>query len=165
VKDALRGRVWRFGDDVDTDQIIPAEYLVTGDPKELSRHLFKKTSPGFASDVRPGDMIVGGKNFGCGSSREHAVRALMGAGISCVISKSFARIFYRNSINLCLPAIECDIGTKSGDIVEVDLVGGQIQNLSSGRRFSFQPFPPFVLSMIKKGGLMKYVEEPISCTK
>ena len=157
----MRGKAWKFPDDVDTDQIIPAEYLVTGDPKELSKHVFEKVRPDFTRGVKVGDIIVAGKNFGCGSSREHAVRALMGAGVSCVIAKSFARIFYRNSINLCLPPIECDIDVKEGDLVEVDLAKGVIR-LSSGD-CSF-PFSPFALSMMEKGGLMRYVKE-VLCTK
>ena len=160
----IKGRVWKFGNNGDTDQIIPAEFLVTGEPKELSKHAFEKVRSEFARNVRQGDIIVGGKNFGCGSSREHAVRALIGADISCVIARNFARIFYRNSINLCLPVIECNIDAQDGDMLEVDIVKGKIQNLTDGRYYSFQSFSPFVLSMMKKGGLMKYVEE-ILCTK
>ncbi len=165
MKEVMRGKAWKFPDNVDTDQIIPAVYLVTGDPGELSKHVFEKFRPEFARKIEVGDIIVGGKNFGYGSSREHAVRALMGAGVSCVIAKSFARIFYRNSINLCFPPIECDMDVKEGDLLEVELAKGVIRNLANGRNYPFTPFSPFALSMMKKGGLMRYVEEVLSCTK
>ncbi|HIH98587.1 MAG TPA: 3-isopropylmalate dehydratase small subunit [Thermoplasmata archaeon] len=163
MKNKMKGRAWRFKDNVDTDQVIPAEYLITGDPKELSKHVFEKVRPDFAGSVKVGDMIVGGKNFGCGSSREHAVRALMGAGISCVIAESFARIFYRNSINLCLPPVECTMEVKNGDLLDVDLVEGRIQNLTDGRLYSFRQFPSFAILIMQRGGLMRYVED--SCTE
>ncbi len=117
MKDHLKGRAWVVGDNVDTDQIIPAEYLVTMDDKELAPHAFENAIPEFAKQVRAGDIVVAGRNFGCGSSREHAPRALMGAGVSCVIAVSFARIFFRNSINLGLPVIEATIHAKKGDVI------------------------------------------------
>jgi 3-isopropylmalate/(R)-2-methylmalate dehydratase small subunit len=154
----ITGRAWKFSDNVDTDQIIPAEYLVTGDPKELAKHAFEKMRPEFASSVRKGDVIVADDNFGCGSSREHAPRALMGAGVSCVVAKSFARIFYRNSINIGLPLVECSIGAKEGDKIEVDFESGVVKNLSAGTESKFPSYPPFVLKLINSGGLVSYVK-------
>jgi len=137
----ITGRAWKFSDNVDTDQIIPAEYLVTGDIKELARHAFEKARPEFASSAKKGDLIVAGDNFGCGSSREHAPRALIGAGISCVIAKSFARIFYRNSINIGLPLVECDIGADDGDLIEVDFEKGVVRNHTTKKRQSLRRIP------------------------
>ena len=118
MNEKIKGRVWRFGSNVDTDQIIPAEYLVMADPVERGKHAFERVRPEFARSVKPGDIIVADNNFGCGSSREHAPRALIGCGVSCVIAKSFARIFFRNSINIGLTLVECDVEAKEGDIVE-----------------------------------------------
>ncbi len=154
----ITGRAWKFSDNVDTDQVIPAEYLVTGDPRELALHAFEKVRPEFAGSVKKGDVIVAGENFGCGSSREHAPRALIGAGISCVVAKSFARIFYRNSINIGLPLIECDIEAKDGDQIEVDFEKGIVRNLSAGAESRFPSYPPFVLKLINSGGLVSYVK-------
>jgi 3-isopropylmalate/(R)-2-methylmalate dehydratase small subunit len=154
----IRGRVWRFPSNVDTDQIIPAEYLVTGDQKELAKHAFEKVRPEFAKGVRKGDIIVGDENFGCGSSREHAPRALIGAGISCVVARSFARIFYRNSINIGLPLIECGLDAKDFDEVEIDFETGVARNLKNGKECSFPSYPPFVLKLINSGGLVNYVK-------
>ncbi|MFQ5815648.1 MAG: 3-isopropylmalate dehydratase, partial [Candidatus Hydrothermarchaeaceae archaeon] len=128
----FRGRAWKFGADVDTDQIIPAEYLVTGDPGELAKHVFEKVRPEFAMEVKEGDLIVAEENFGCGSSREHAPRALMGAGIKCVIARSFARIFFRNSINIGLPVVECAVEVQDGDEVEIDFNKGVVKNKNNG---------------------------------
>ncbi|MCW7075767.1 MAG: LeuD/DmdB family oxidoreductase small subunit [Candidatus Syntropharchaeales archaeon] len=153
----MKGRVWKFGDNVDTDQIIPAEYLVTGDPKELARYAFCKVRGEFAKEVREGDIIVGGSNFGSGSSREHAPRALIGAGISCVIAASFARIYFRNSINIGLPPIECKIRAEDGDILEVDLGKGLIRNTTSGESFNFKPLPGFLQEMVDAGGLIEWL--------
>ena len=155
----MRGRVWKFGDNVDTDQIIPAEYLVTADPKELAKHAFEKVKPEFAKEVKEGDIIVAGENFGCGSSREHAPRALIGAGISCVIAKSFARIFFRNSINIGLPLIECEVKAEEGDILEVDFEKGLIKNLNTGKEFKFKALPEFLLNLLNSGGLVAYTKD------
>ena len=152
----IRGRVWRFGDNVDTDQIIPAEYLVTGDARELAKHTFEKVRPEFAKKVQRGDVIVAGKNFGCGSSREHAARALIGSGIACVVAGSFARIFFRNSINIGLPLVECKLEAEEGDEVEIDFAAGSIKNLSSGRNYSFKALPAFLLNLLESGGLVEY---------
>ena len=160
--DRVEGRVWCFGDNVDTDQIIPAEYLVTGDMKVLAEHVFERVRPGFSSEVGVGDVIVAGENFGCGSSREHAPRALIGAGVSCVIAKSFARIFYRNSINIGLPVVECDVRSEQGDRVDVDFKNGRVRNLTSGEVCEFPSMPPFVLRLVESGGLVSYVKKQLS---
>ncbi len=149
--------MWKFGDNVDTDQIIPAEYLLTGNPVELARHAFSKVRPEFAENVRRGDIIVAGLNFGSGSSREHAPRALLGAGISCVIAESFSRIFFRNAINIGLPLVECRISAKEGDILEVDLEKGLIRNVTGGESFSFKPLPGFLREMLDAGGLIGWL--------
>ncbi|HID28201.1 MAG TPA: 3-isopropylmalate dehydratase small subunit [Methanosarcinales archaeon] len=159
----ITGKVWKFGDNVDTDQIIPAEYLVTGDPKELAKHAFEKVRPEFAKEVNIGDIIVAGDNFGSGSSREHAPRALIGAGISCVIAKSFARIFYRNSINIGLPLIECDVDANDGDTLSVDFENGKIKNIANGLEYSFNSLPPFLLNLLEKG-LIEYTKEKLQST-
>jgi len=155
----ISGRVWKFGDDVDTDQIIPAEYLVTGDPKELAKNVFEVVRPEFKEKVREGDIIVADKNFGCGSSREHAPRAIMGSGISCVIAKSFARIFFRNSINIGLKLVEADISVEDGDEVEVDFEKGIVKNTRTGKEYSFKPLPEFLLRMSESGGLVEYTKK------
>ncbi len=152
----IEGKAWKFGDNVDTDQIIPAKYLITGDLKELAAHAFENVRPEFVDEVKKGDMIVAENNFGCGSSREHAPRALIGAGISCVIAKSFARIFYRNSINIGLPLIETDIPCEEGDIFEVDFDEGIVKNKTKGATASFPPMPEFLREMSKAGGLVEY---------
>ena len=157
----IKGRVWRFGANVDTDQIIPAEYLVTADPKELAKHAFEKVKPEFAAQVRQGDIIVADENFGCGSSREHAPRALIGAGISVVIAKSFARIFFRNSINIGLPLIEASVDAQEGDELEVDFTKGTIKNLSSGAEYTFKPLPEFLLNLLESGGLVEYTKREL----
>ncbi len=158
IRNKIYGRVWRFGDNIDTDQIIPAEYLVTADMKELGKHAFEKVRDEFASNVKKGDIIVAGRNFGCGSSREHAPMALIGAGISCIIAKSFARIFFRNSINIGLPVVECSVEANDGDKLEVDFKNGKIINLNSGREYNFYPMPTFIMNLIKAGGLVHYVK-------
>jgi 3-isopropylmalate/(R)-2-methylmalate dehydratase small subunit len=157
----IKGRAWVFGKNVDTDQIIPAEYLVTGDLRELGAHAFEKVRPEFAGQVRAGDVIVASDNFGSGSSREHAPRALIGCGIRCVIAKSFARIFYRNSINIGLPLIECDVEAGDGDEVEVDYTTGKVRNLSTGREYSFKPLPAFLLNLMESGGLVEYTRKKL----
>ncbi len=162
MKEIIEGRVIKFGDNVDTDQIIPAEFLTTGDPKELAKNAFIKVRPEFHDIVQEGDVIVAGRNFGCGSSREHAPRALMGAGISCVVAKSFARIFFRNSINLGLTLIECDVDANEGDELLIDLKGGTIKNRRTEEIFEFKPLPPFLLKIVEKGGLIEYVKEVLN---
>ena len=154
----IKGKVWRFGDNIDTDQIIPAEYLVMSDPKELGRYAFEKARPEFAEKVREGDVIVAGSNFGCGSSREHAPRALIGCGISCAIAKSFARIFYRNSINIGLPLVECDVDADENDVLEINFEKGRIKNLTKNREFEFKGMPEFLLNLIDSGGLVEYTK-------
>ncbi len=152
------GTVWKFGDNVDTDQIIPAIYLITGDPKELARHAFENVRPEFPKEVKQGDMIVASSNFGCGSSREHAPRALIGAGISCVIAKSFARIFFRNSINIGLPLIEADVECQDGDMLSVDFAGGTVTNKRTGKIVSFPKMPEFLIKLMDAGGLVEYTK-------
>jgi 3-isopropylmalate dehydratase small subunit len=157
----LKGKAWRFGDDVNTDEIIPARYLNTTDPKELAAHCMEDSDrPDFARKVQPGDIIVAGKNFGCGSSREHAPISIKAAGVSCVIARSFARIFYRNAINIGLPILESPQAAESirdGDEIEVDLAAGEIRNLSRGENYRAAPFPEFMQEIIRAGGLMNYV--------
>ncbi len=152
----IRGRVWRFGDNVDTDQIIPAEYLVTADEKELARHVFEKVRPGFADMVREGDIIVAGRNFGCGSSREHAPLALKGAGIAAVVAVSFARIFFRNSINVGLPLVEARVDAGEGEEIEIDFEAGVIHTPSGST--SFKPMPEFLRMLLESGGLVEYTK-------
>ena len=166
----LKGKAWKFGADIDTDQIIPARYLNTSDPKELAKHCMEDADPEFVKKMKPGDIIVADKNFGCGSSREHAPIAIKTAGISCVISKSFARIFYRNSFNMGLPIVECPEAVdaiKEGDEVEVDLDSGeikiiksQISNLKS-QIFHAQPIPPFMQELLNTGGVMAWGKKRI----
>ena len=165
MKDLLKGRAWTFGDNVDTDQIIPAEYLVTMDDNELALHAFENAAPEFARSVRAGDIIVAGRNFGCGSSREHAPRALMGAGVSCVVAKSFARIFYRNAINIGLPVIEANLRAERGDTITVNRKEGFARNDSRRADVKFRGYPPFVMMLIQKGGLMPYTKEMLECRK
>ncbi|GGM73305.1 3-isopropylmalate dehydratase small subunit [Thermogymnomonas acidicola] len=152
----MEGRVWKLGDNIDTDQIIPARYLVTSDRKKLAEHILEYTVPEMRGAVRPGDIIVAGRNFGSGSSREHAVLAIQGAGISCVVAKSFARIFYRNSINLGLPVIEADVDVEQGDTIRVDTDQGTIDTPRG--RYTFSPYPEFIAGIIRAGGLINYVK-------
>lgn len=162
---AIKGRVWKFKDDIDTDAIIPARYLVTTDPKELAKHVMEDADPSFPSKVKEGDIIVAGKNFGCGSSREHAPLAIKGAGILAVIAESFARIFYRNAINLGLLIIESPEAareTSEGDEVEIDIDRGIIKNLTTGKEYSFRPLPDSLQAIMKAGGLMEYARERLN---
>ncbi len=154
-------RIWKFGDNVDTDQMIPAEYLTTGDAKKLAAHAFVKVRPEFAKEVQEGDVIVAAENFGCGSSREHAPRALLGAGIRCVIAKSFARIFFRNSINIGLPLIEADVFDRidETDQIELQFDDGRIKNLTKGDEYQFNPLPEFMQKLLESGGLINYIEK------
>lgn len=157
-----RGRVFRYGDNIDTDVIIPARYLNSFDAKELASHAMVDLDPTFVERVKPGDMIVADRNFGCGSSREHAPLALKTAGVSCVIAKSFARIFYRNSINIGFPILECEDavnGIEEGDIVEVDYDTGKIYNKTKNTEYQGQAFPEFLQKMIEQNGLVNYVNQ------
>ena len=156
----VRGRVWRFGDDVDTDAVIPARYLNISEPQELARHCMEDADASFARQVKPGDIIVAGKNFGCGSSREHAPLAIKAAGVSCVIAAGFARIFYRNAFNIGLPILESREAAevcRKGDELEVDLGTGEIRNLTRNKTFMAQPIPPFMQELISDGGLIKHI--------
>ncbi|QOY60319.1 3-isopropylmalate dehydratase small subunit [Thermophilibacter immobilis] len=153
----FRGTVFRYGRDVDTDVIIPARYLNTSDPAELAKHCLEDLDPTFVKRVKPGDIVVADENFGCGSSREHAPVAIKAAGVSCVIAKSFARIFYRNSINMGLPILECPeaaAAISEGDVVSVDADTGTIVDETSGMTFWAAPFPPFIQEIINDGGLV-----------
>ncbi len=154
------GNVFVFGDDIDTDAIIPARYLNTTDPKELASHCMEDADTTFASKVRDGDIIVAGKNFGCGSSREHAPVAIKAAGVPCVVAGSFARIFYRNSFNTGLILVECPEALKGfsdGDKVEIDLEKGLVRNLTKESEYSFPPVPEFMLELVSDGGLIPHL--------
>ena len=154
-------RAWVFGDDVDTDQIIAGRYLVKREPRELAKHVMESIAPNFAKEVREGDVIIAGKNFGCGSSREQAPIALKAAGVSAIVAESFARIFYRNAINQGLPAIVCkDVSKKfePGDEIEVDLKRGEVRNLRTRESFKIEPLPGFILDIINAGGLLNYLK-------
>jgi 3-isopropylmalate/(R)-2-methylmalate dehydratase small subunit len=151
------GRAWVFGDNIDTDVIIPARYLMTTDPVELAKHCMEDIDPGFAASVRPGDVIVAGSNFGCGSSREHAPLAIKGAGVAVVIAPSFARIFYRNAINIGLPILECAeavAAIRAGDMLRVDLASGRIEDVTTGQSFQAQSYPESIMRIITAGGLI-----------
>jgi len=165
MKDQLKGKVWRFGDHVDTDQIIPAERLLSELNDRLGEFAFEKVRSGMASNVAKGDIIVAGRNFGCGSSREHAPRALLQAGFSCVVAESYARIFYRNCINVGLLPIECRVEADEGDALTIDLKNGTIRNETKNKEWHFAPFPAFVKDLIDKGGLMAKIKEAKRCTK
>jgi 3-isopropylmalate dehydratase small subunit len=160
----FRGRVWKFEDDVDTDVIIPARYLLTGDPKELAEHVMEDIDPEFSKKVQPGDIIVAGKNFGCGSSREHAPLAIRGAGVACVIAENYARIFYRNSINIGLPLVECPeavADAEDGDILEVDTTEGYVVNTRTGESYTAKPHAPYVQEIVDAGGLIEAVAKRV----
>jgi 3-isopropylmalate/(R)-2-methylmalate dehydratase small subunit len=155
------GKVWKFGDNIDTDVIIPARYLVTKDRNELGRHCMEGVDPEFHLKVSKGDIIVAGRNFGCGSSREHAPLAIIGLGISAVIAESFARIFYRNGINVGLPVLISEDASREcneGDILEVLLDSGKILNKTTGKEYKFQPYPPQLVEIINCGGLTNYTK-------
>ncbi|MDR5695875.1 MAG: 3-isopropylmalate dehydratase small subunit [Armatimonadota bacterium] len=159
-----RGKAWKLGDHIDTDVIIPARYLVTTDPQELARHCFEDLDPTLHEQIQPGDIIVAGENFGQGSSREHAPIAIQALGVRCVLAKSFARIFYRNSFNIGLPLLECPEavdGTETGDELEVDLAAGTIHNLTKGQLYHAHAIPPFMLRLLQVGGLINYVREQL----
>ncbi|MDD5060040.1 MAG: 3-isopropylmalate dehydratase small subunit [Candidatus Omnitrophica bacterium] len=165
----IKGKVHKFGDDVNTDDIIAAKYLVSTDPKELGSHCMETISPEFSQKVSPGDIIVAGNNFGCGSSREHAPLAIKGCGISAVIAKSFAAIFFRNAINIGLPFLESlDVDMiNDGDIVEIDLSSGVIKNITQDKNFKTQAFPEFLQEIVSCGGLIEYIKkkEGLKCIK
>jgi 3-isopropylmalate/(R)-2-methylmalate dehydratase small subunit len=156
----FKGKVWKFGDNVDTDAIIPARYLNTSDPKELALHCMEDADPDFVRKMQPGDIILGGENFGCGSSREHAPIAIKAAGISCVVAKSFARIFYRNSFNMGLPIFESKEladAIAEGKEMTIDSAKGVITVAGSDQTFTISPIPPFMEQLIADGGLMKHI--------
>ena len=160
----LTGKCWKFGDNVDTDAIIPARYLNTIDPAQLAAHCMEDADPEFAGKVAKGDIIIGGANFGCGSSREHAPIAIKGAGVSCVIAEYFARIFYRNSFNMGLPILECEQAAKearTGDNISVDLAKGVIVNRTSGATYTATPTPPFMRELVSAGGLIPYTMKSV----
>ncbi len=157
-----QGRVFRYGDNVDTDVIIPARYLNTSDPAELAAHCMEDIDADFVKAVKPGDIIAAGRNFGCGSSREHAPLVIKTCGVGCVIAKSFARIFYRNAINIGLPILECEAAAddaEQGDIINIDFDSGVITNETKGKTYRAEPFPPFIQDIIRKGGLLASLTE------
>ncbi|KLU58665.1 2,3-dimethylmalate dehydratase small subunit [Peptococcaceae bacterium CEB3] len=154
------GKAWKFGHDIDTDVIIPARYLNRSEPEYLAAHCMEDADAGFARGVKAGDVIVGGKNFGCGSSREHAPLAIKASGVQAVVAESFARIFYRNALNIGLPILECPeavAGIEAGDEVEIEPVSGKITNLTRKTSFQAMPFPLFMRELIAAGGLVPYV--------
>lgn len=155
----VSGKSYKYGDNVDTDVIIPARYLNTPDAKELAKHCMEDIDTAFASNVKPGEIMIAGKNFGCGSSREHAPLAIKTCGVACVIAATFARIFYRNALNIGLPILECPeaaAAIKAGDVVSVDFDTGVITDETSGKTFQGEPFPPFMQELIAAGGLAAY---------
>lgn len=155
----LKGKAWKYGDDINTDLIIPARYLNTSDPKELAAHCMEDEDPEFSKKVSQGDFIVAGKNFGCGSSREHAPISIKAANVSAVIAKSFARIFYRNAFNMGLLILECNEvdDIETGNILEVDTEKGIIKNITKDKTYSIKPVPPFMEELLNSGGLMEYM--------
>ena len=161
----LKGKVHKYGADVNTDVIIPARYLNLSEPRELAEHCMEDIDQEFLSRVKPGDIMVATTNFGCGSSREHAPLAIKAAGISCIIARSFARIFFRNAINIGLPLLECDEAVaqiEAGDVVEVDLSSGKMKNLTSGVSFTAKPYPDFMAGLISAGGLIEHTKKRLA---
>ncbi len=161
----LRGKVHKYGANIDTDAIIPARYLNLSEPGELAQHCMENIDSEFLTEVTPGDIIMADTNFGCGSSREHAPLAIKAAGISCVIAKSFARIFFRNAINIGLPLLECPEAVdeaKSGDVLEIELTTGEIRSITSGRTFLAKPYPDFMMGIMEVGGLVEYTKRKIT---
>jgi 3-isopropylmalate/(R)-2-methylmalate dehydratase small subunit len=161
----MEGTAHKFGRDVDTDVIIPARYLNTNDPQELARHCMEDIDAEFVRRVRAGDIMVADENFGCGSSREHAPVSIMAAGVSVVVAASFARIFYRNAINVGLPIVVCPPAAREarqGDRLRVDLGAGTVENLTQGRSYAAEPFPPFMQELIDRGGLLPYVKAKLA---
>ncbi len=161
----LKGRVHKYGANVNTDVIIPARYLNISDPAELAKHCLEDIDPLFAGRVEPGDFILAATNFGCGSSREHAPLAIKAAGISCIVAQSFARIFFRNAINIGLPILECAEAAEAsqpGDRLEIELASGEINNITQGRIFQAKPYPEFMLGLIEAGGLVEHTKRKVS---
>ena len=161
----LKGKVHKYGADVNTDVIIPARYLNVSDPDELAKHCMEDIDKDFINKVQPGDIIMATTNFGCGSSREHAPLAIKAAGVSCVIAKSFARIFFRNAINIGLPLLECEEAvenTGDGDLLEVDLSSGEIKNGNKNMTFTAKPYPDFMAELISAGGLIEYTKNRLA---
>jgi len=160
----IAGKVWNFGKDIDTDLIIAARYLNTSDPKELAKHAMEDADPEFVSKMSPGDIIVAGENFGCGSSREHAPIALKAAGIAAVVAPTFARIFYRNAFNMGLPIFELPESAeiKEGESISIDMDAGTITNVTTGKVYNFIPIPAFMQELLNAGGLMNYAAEEIA---
>ena len=163
----LKGKVWKFGDNIDTDAIIPARYLNTSDPEELAKHVMEDADQEFPTKVQKGDLIVAESNFGCGSSREHAPIAIKAAGIQAVVAKSFARIFYRNSFNIGLPIFESEEACNKiseGDEIEVDADKGLIRNITKSEEYSAEPIPPFMQELIAAGGLVEWTKKRIKAS-
>ena len=161
----LKGKVHKYGADVNTDVIIPARYLNVSEPAELAKHCMEDIDKEFLNRIQPGDIIVATTNFGCGSSREHAPLAIKASGISCIIAKSFARIFFRNAINIGLPLLECEEAVdkiEAGDLLEVDLSSGSIKDLNSGAVFTAEPYPDFMAELISAGGLIEHTKKRIA---
>jgi len=160
----VKGKVWKFGSNVNTDEIVPARYLNTSDPEELARHCMEDADPEFVRKITPGDIIMAEDNFGCGSSREHAPLAIKTAGIGCVVARSFARIFFRNAINIGLPIVECPeavAATQAGNELEVDIAKGVVRNLTRGGEWHVPPFPEAMQQIIAAGGLMNFVRDKV----
>jgi 3-isopropylmalate/(R)-2-methylmalate dehydratase small subunit len=161
----VKGTVFKYGDNIDTDAIIPARYLNQTDPRVLAKHCMEDIDPTFAQKVKPGDIIVANRNFGCGSSREHAPIAIKASGVSCIVASSFARIFYRNAINIGLSILECEDAAKNiaqGDEIEVDFCSGNIHNLTGNQEYQSLPFPDFILEVMNAGGLINYVKKSLT---
>jgi 3-isopropylmalate/(R)-2-methylmalate dehydratase small subunit len=161
----LKGKVFKYGENVDTDAIIPARYLNVSEPDQLAEHCMEDIDLDFVKKVQPGDIIVATTNFGCGSSREHAPIAIKASGVSCVIAKTFARIFFRNAIDIGLPLLECPEAvdnTDAGDLLEVDLEKGEIKNLTRGTTFVAKPYPAFMSELIAAGGLIEYTKKRLA---
>jgi len=163
--DMIKGKVWRFGDHVDTDQIIPAERLTSDNEDHLGDFAFEKVRPDLANELSQGDIIVAGRNFGCGSSREHAPRALIQAGVVCVVAESFARIFYRNSVNVGLLVVECKIDAEEGNMISVDPAEGRIINETTGKEWTFPQYPEFIRDLMESGGLLAKIREGGRCSR
>jgi 3-isopropylmalate/(R)-2-methylmalate dehydratase small subunit len=156
----VQGRVWKYGDDINTDYIIPGRYMELTNPEEMAKHTFEEHDPNFRKNVKKSDIVVGANNFGCGSSREHAPLALKHSGIGCVLAESFARIFYRNCINIGLPGLECPgihNAVKNGDKLIVDVTVGIIKNITTGKKLEFNPLPDFMVEVLNAGGLAPYL--------
>ena len=161
----LNSKVLKYGDDINTDEIIPARYMNTHDPEHLAAHCMEDLDKDFLKKMKPGDVVVAGRNFGCGSSREHAPISIKHAKVGCVIAKTFARIFYRNAINMGLPILECPEAAddlKTGDEIEIDFANGAIVNKTTGKTYQAEPFPPFMTNLIVSGGLMEYAKKKLA---